>query len=118
MRSILVLVVLAACHGAAPSSPVVVAAPPDAISTGETRCDRDGDCVVTNFAGCCACPQCAVAAPHVLNRAAADLDVRRCEVASCDASVCGAAGACAPGESASHFVARCRDHACAMQRAR
>ena len=114
-RSIVIGGALAACRSSPPVSPAVVATP-DAPSTSDLGCDRDDDCVVTNFAGCCACPQCSVAAPHVQNRTAADLDQRRCAVASCDAGMCGAAGMCPPGESASHFAARCRDHVCAMER--
>jgi hypothetical protein len=133
--AIAALLVLAACRetttsepGPAPAPPVAAAidaafatpapdappAPPSAAVSG-TTCDHDDDCMVTNFAGCCACPQCQVAAPHPITRAQEKLEEDKCAVASCDMGHCGAAGMCPPGEAASHFVARCVDHACTMQ---
>jgi hypothetical protein len=77
-------------------------------------CDHDDDCMVTNFAGCCACPQCQVAPPYPITRAQEQLEEHKCEVVDCSMGQCGAAGMCPPGEAASHFVAHCVDHACTM----
>jgi hypothetical protein len=87
---------------------------PDASPAGSTSCDRDDDCIVSNFAGCCACPQCSVAAPHPVTRAQEKLRQASCAVVDCDMGPCNVGGMCPPGEDASHFVAHCVDHACTM----
>ena len=113
----------------APSPPVVTAvdaaiamtptdAPiaPTAPAVGSTSCDRDDECIVSNFAGCCACPQCQVADPHAVTRAQEKLREDSCAVVDCDMHMCNVAGMCPPGETAAHFSPRCVDHACTMTR--
>ena len=92
------------------------AASPDVTSAGDA-CAGDADCVVTNFPGCCACPQCAIADPVARSRTAAAQAEAACAVASCDASVCGVAGMCPPGEPAADFTPRCCAGACVGVRA-
>lgn len=134
MRSALIVAaVIAGCSHAAPApsappagDPVVTAptpgdgascaASPDVASAGDA-CAADADCVVTNFPGCCACPQCATAAPVARSRAAAAQAEAACAVASCDASACDVAGMCPPGEPAAHFTPRCCAGACVGVRA-
>ncbi len=79
-------------------------------------CDADDDCLVTNFPGCCACPQCSIGPPTARSREGQRRAEAVCAVASCDAGHCAAAGMCPPGESADHFVARCRDRRCVAER--
>lgn len=81
-----------------------------------TTCATDADCVVTNFAGCCACPQCSKAAPRALTRAALAAEEAKCQVVRCNTAMCDTAGMCPPGEDAAKFVGRCRANACALER--
>jgi hypothetical protein len=74
-------------------------------------CDSDDDCVVTNFPGCCACPECAP--PTARSREGARRAEAVCATTTCPANVC--AEPC-PHETADHFVARCRDRACTAER--
>ena len=126
--AIAALVLLCACRETTSSEPGPAPAPPPVASpapidaapapapTSATSCDRDDDCVVTNDAGCCACPQCRVAAPHALTRAQEKLEEDKCAVVDCDFGPCNVGGMCKPGEPAAHFAARCADHACTMAR--
>jgi hypothetical protein len=102
----------AAAAGPTPAPAIDATAAPVA---GSTSCDRDDDCIVTNFAGCCACPQCQVADPHPVTRAQEKLREASCAVVDCDMGPCNIGGMCPPGEDAAHFVAHCVDHACTMQ---
>lgn len=88
---------------------------PDVPSPGD-HCDRDADCVATNFPGCCACPQCSVASPVARSVSALRAAEAACRVAACDPDDCAVGGMCPPGEPASHFRARCVDHACVLVR--
>jgi hypothetical protein len=118
MRWAVTLIAVAACHGkpvVAPApAPAPDAAPAPPLSTHDTGCATDDDCMVTNFAGCCACPQCSVGQPHAISKAAEAKAEDVCTVVECDMGPCNLGGMCPPGEDASHFAARCVDHACSM----
>ncbi|MBX3160222.1 MAG: hypothetical protein KF773_29940 [Deltaproteobacteria bacterium] len=90
-----------------PSSPSTEAAAPG------DACTRDADCVVTNFAGCCACPQCSVGAPTARSLAELARAQDQCKVMRCNTTVCDLAGACPPGEAADRFAPVCRAGTCA-----
>ena len=92
------------------------AAPGDTMSAGDA-CTADADCLVTNFPGCCACPQCSTADPVARSRTAAAQAEAACAAASCDASICDVAGMCPPGEPAAHFTPRCCAGVCVGARA-
>jgi hypothetical protein len=94
-----------------PAAPRIPASPAD-----PDTCQGDADCVVTNFAGCCACPQCSIGPPRALSRAALRAEQEGCKDAVCNTARCGVAGICPPGEDASRFAARCRDGACRLER--
>ncbi|MBL8624490.1 MAG: hypothetical protein JNK64_24495 [Myxococcales bacterium] len=132
---IVAMVVVGCSHpapapSAPPGDPVVTAPPPspppgsgdaclaspDVTSAGDA-CTADADCVVTNFPGCCACPQCSTADPVARSRTAAAQAEAACAAASCDASICAIAGMCRPGETAAHFTPRCCGGACVGVRA-
>ena len=72
---------------------------------------------MTNFPGCCACPQCSTADPVARSRTAAAQAEAACAAASCDASICDVAGMCPPGEPAARFVPRCCAGVCVGVRA-
>ncbi|MFO1518792.1 MAG: hypothetical protein U1F57_03875 [bacterium] len=96
------------------SSPATSKPAPWAVE--ESSCRQDADCEVTNFPGCCACPQCWKGPPRAVNRDWLKLQQNICAVASCDGSHCNIAGMCPPGEDASHFTARCKAAECALER--
>lgn len=79
-------------------------------------CRVDADCVATNFAGCCACPQCRVAEPHARNRDNLAKEVEDCAVVECSLAVCNLGGMCPPGEDANHFRAVCQKTDCVLVR--
>jgi len=81
-----------------------------------TACATDADCVVTNFPGCCACPQCSKGPPRALTAAALAAEQANCQTVTCEPDTCGLAGMCPPGEDASKFVGRCRASECVLQR--
>jgi mono/diheme cytochrome c family protein len=84
---------------------------------GTDECARDDDCVVTNFAGCCACPQCSSAAPYATTQQKLAADQATCAKVDCAPSPeCDVGGMCPPSEPAENFVARCRDRRCAADR--
>ncbi|MBP6838712.1 MAG: hypothetical protein KA190_15565 [Kofleriaceae bacterium] len=88
---------------------------PATTSAGDT-CAVDADCVVTNFAGCCACPQCAVVDPRPRSRAALAAEQAACPSPCPFSMVCATGGMCPPGEPSDHFVARCQAAVCAAVR--
>lgn len=100
-----------------PANPPVTngSSSPTPASTSD-KCATDADCVVTNFPGCCACPQCSKAEPRALTNAALAAEQKKCTVVRCNMAICNTAGMCPPGEDASHFVARCRAGECDMDR--
>ncbi|MBK7076713.1 MAG: hypothetical protein IPH44_30915 [Myxococcales bacterium] len=123
--ALIVAAVLGGCSHAAPapSAPpagggadACPAAPGDTMSAGDA-CTADADCLVTNFPGCCACPQCSTADPVARSRTAAAQAEAACAAASCDASICDVAGMCPPGEPAAHFTPRCCAGVCVGARA-
>src|SRR5512143_2010285 len=129
MRALLLSLALLACSQPArestpqtppPSTPVAPApepAPAAPATAIPTQCTSDADCVATNFAGCCACPQCSQAEPQAVLRAALEHQQAECARTPChNEAMCGIAGMCPPGADAAHFVARCRDGACALDR--
>jgi len=124
MRALLVCIAIAACRGEheqdpvapaklTPAAPASPAAPSD---DGRDACANDGDCVVTNFAGCCACPQCSSEPPYAISQLALQRDQSRCARVDCNMDQCNVGGMCPPGEPADHFVARCRDRRCVAER--
>jgi len=92
-------VVIAACASAPAKTP----------SGAPASCASDGDCVVTDFAGCCACCK---AEPRALPRIEAERQQHACASASCTA--CDERIECpkVTGRLAG-FVARCKDGTCA-----
>jgi hypothetical protein len=119
MRSTILLIFLAAAPG--PSTPTVDAGSPVLSPTAPSpisaeMCSQDSECEVTNFAGCCACPQCSLGPPRARTRAGLRAERDRCAVTECGMGVCAIAGMCPPGESADHFRARCVDGRCALKR--
>jgi hypothetical protein len=120
----IVLLLIAACHRAAapapaPAVPPVPDASPSAMAvpaptSADDTCAHDDDCLVTNFPGCCACPQCSKGQPQPRSRGAEKIAEAACAAASCDMHMCDLGGMCPPGEDAGHFVARCRAGTCAM----
>jgi len=122
LRAVL-LVVVAACSGAPASHEPPVAtgrgssAPPPASAGSEARsegdaCTRDADCVVTNFAGCCACPQCAVGEATARSREAQTRAEEKCQLVRCNLHRCQGEVACPPAEDAALFEPKCRDAKC------
>lgn len=105
-----------AARAPSPGSGDACPASPDVMSAGDA-CAADADCVVTNFPGCCACPQCSTADPVARSRTAAAQAEAVCAVTTCDASICAIAGMCRPGEPAAHFTPRCCGGACVGVRA-
>ena len=119
MRSLVALVV-AACGPATtqptgPGAGNLTPAPADMHQTFTApgdACTADADCVVTNFPGCCACPQCSVGRPTARSRSALATAEQVCTVAECDGHACDVGGMCPPGESADHFVPHCTAGTC------
>jgi hypothetical protein len=112
-------------HEPPPAAPAVEeprASTPETVGRTEpaaldpVRCTSDADCVVSNFAGCCACPQCAQGAPRALNAAALRQEQEGCPRDCNNAGMCGLAGMCPPGEDAAHFAAPCRAGSCVLER--
>lgn len=103
---------------AAPDVDDVAPADPDALpaETADDACSADDECLVTNWPGCCSCPQCSIGQPMARSRVGQQRAEAACAVASCDASICDIAGMCPPGEDASHFVPRCRGGVCVGDR--
>ena len=117
MRALVLAAVACGSHPApapAPAPQPIDAAVPTAtdIATGGDACTADADCIVTNFAGCCACPQCAIGQPVARSRDAEQKAEQVCTVVECDRRACDIGGMCPPGEAADHFVARCADRVC------
>lgn len=81
-----------------------------------TTCATDADCIVTNFPGCCACPQCAKGPPRALTTSELAAEQANCITVTCEPNACARAGICPPGEDASRFVGRCRATACELER--
>jgi hypothetical protein len=81
-----------------------------------TACAVDSDCVVTNFPGCCACPQCSKAPPRALPASSLAAQQAQCQTVACSLNICSLAGMCPPGEDASKFLAHCRANVCVLER--
>jgi hypothetical protein len=111
----LALVVLAACGAHPAPAPATAPAPvtpaPIEPAIGDT-CTADADCVVTNFPGCCACPQCNVAQPRARSKSELAREQQTCTVVECDMHACDIGGMCPPGEDAAHFTAHCTNQVC------
>lgn len=104
MRRALVLLLLAACGGAAVPAPLL-----DPGTDG--ACKVDDDCVLTSFGGCCSCPE----RPHGMNRSAHEKRQQQCAVVDCtmppDAR-------CEKVEPASGYRVACRRGRCEALRLR
>ena len=127
MMRVTLLFALASCYREPAPAPAVTPTPSEptpaptqpapAVSVDEIdRCAADSDCVVTNFAGCCACPQCSVGEPTARTTKALAHATQQCQVVRCDGTRCQTAGACPPGESADLFTPVCRDSVCVAVR--
>jgi hypothetical protein len=109
-------------QGTANTNSAVATAPPPHSSPrppsgpATTVCVTDADCVVTNFPGCCACPQCSKGPPRALTAPALAEEQDSCQTVKCDLNRCALAGMCPPGEDASKFVGRCRASECVLER--
>lgn len=84
---------------------------PTAELAGTDACTTDADCVVTNFAGCCACPGCDQGAPTARSTTELAAAQKQCQVVRCNMARCKAM-LCKPGESASAFAAACQNNVC------
>ncbi len=94
-------------------APPALAPDPD----GRTTCVGDTDCVATNWAGCCSCPQCSVGEPQAYSRDGLRRAEAACAAASCgNQRDCDLGGMCPPGESAANFDPRCRAGRCVLVR--
>lgn len=117
--AILILVGLTACPASptpapTPSSPAPTPTPTPtetAELTSTDACTTDSDCVVTNFAGCCACPGCQQGAPSARSTASLTAAQQQCAVIRCDMDRCKTM-LCKPGELADRFAAACRANVC------
>jgi hypothetical protein len=95
-----------------PPTPTTPASPPPGVTSQGDACTTDADCVVTNWAGCCACPQCSVADPTARSTSALAAEQQQCAVMRCDLNICNIAGMCPPGEAAELFTPVCRANVC------
>jgi len=78
-------------------------------SGAPASCTADGDCIVTDFGGCCACCK---AEPRALPRVEAERQKAACAAESCAA--CDEHIQCPKvGKQVADFVARCKDGTCA-----
>jgi hypothetical protein len=121
MRTAVLAALCAACSADTPAArpaqgphPAQPASPTGRgdITSANDSCASDDECLVTNFAGCCACPQCAVGPPIARSRSAEHVAEAACAAASCSMGMCNLAGACPPGETGDHFAAHCRAGVC------
>ncbi len=123
------LVLLAACPNPAPApaptptpeptptptpdpTPTPTPAPaPTPELTSTDACTADADCVITNFAGCCACPGCEQGAPTAHSTKAAAAAQQQCQAVRCNMDRCKTL-LCKPGEPAASFTAACQNSVC------
>ncbi len=76
---------------------------------GPVSCHGDDDCVVTDFAGCCACCK---SEPRALPKGEIERQTQLCAAASCQA--CDPNIQCpSVAKRAADFVAKCKDGTCA-----
>ena len=95
----------------APVAPAPVAPDTDSRLAGDS-CTSDTDCTVSNWPGCCACPQCSTGEPIARSTAGLAAARDQCKLVRCNTSICDLAGACPPGQDASAFVPTCRAGTC------
>jgi hypothetical protein len=86
------------------------------VAIDATHCASDDECVVSNFPGCCACPQCSQGEPRAWNRTGLEQLQANCAHQECDnENMCAIGGMCPPGEDAAHFSALCRNGTCTLR---
>lgn len=98
------IVLLAACGRSSDGAPAVA-------NAERTTCSADADCVITTFAGCCACCD---GAPHALPLHIAERERNRCAAVECRA--CSEGVQCAEHEPEGAFVARCKEGTCVSEK--
>lgn len=108
----------------APPPPTSTARPePTATGTGAPTlgslaqaCRADGDCVVSDFEGCCGCGSCR--APYATSREVDRAARARCAVVDCEIGPCRPAVQCPPAPAPGELSARCEAGACVLVAAR